>query len=121
MKLSPLELVEQLAALVPLPRAHLVRYGGCLALHSKLRNTIIPIPRQQGVDGYETKTGTPYWHGARLLGRVFDLDRTTCPLGRRGSLQISAASTHESVITCIMRHLKLASVHLLLHLPVVAK
>ena len=28
-KLAPLELVEQLAALVPLPRAHLVRYGGC--------------------------------------------------------------------------------------------
>jgi hypothetical protein len=28
-KLSPLELLEKLAALVPLPRAHLVRYGGC--------------------------------------------------------------------------------------------
>jgi hypothetical protein len=27
--LSPLELLEKLAALVPLPRAHLVRYGGC--------------------------------------------------------------------------------------------
>ncbi len=30
-KLSPLELIEKLAALVPLPRAHLVRYSGCLA------------------------------------------------------------------------------------------
>jgi hypothetical protein len=29
-KLSPLELLEKLAALVPLPRAHLVRYGGCV-------------------------------------------------------------------------------------------
>jgi hypothetical protein len=28
-KLSPLELLEKLAAIVPLPRAHLVRYGGC--------------------------------------------------------------------------------------------
>ena len=27
--LSPLELLEKLAALVPLPRVHLVRYGGC--------------------------------------------------------------------------------------------
>jgi hypothetical protein len=26
---SPLELLEKLAAIVPLPRAHLVRYGGC--------------------------------------------------------------------------------------------
>jgi len=45
-KLSPLELLEKLAALVPLPRAHLVRYGGCLAPHSKLRHEIIPTPRQ---------------------------------------------------------------------------
>ena len=30
-KLSPLELLEKLAAIVPLPRVHLVRYGGsCL-------------------------------------------------------------------------------------------
>ena len=27
-RLSPLELLEKLAALVPLPRVHLVRYGG---------------------------------------------------------------------------------------------
>jgi hypothetical protein len=35
-KLSPLELLEKLAALVPLPRVHLVRYAGCLAPHSTL-------------------------------------------------------------------------------------
>ena len=58
-KLSPLELLEKLAALVPLPRAHLVRYAGCLAPHSKLRAAIIPTPRQQGVNGDELKTGTP--------------------------------------------------------------
>jgi Putative transposase len=43
-KLSPVELLEKLAALVPLPRVHLVRYGGCLAPHSKLRDVIIPTP-----------------------------------------------------------------------------
>jgi hypothetical protein len=32
------------------------------------------------------------------------------PLCRRGSLRIIAAITQESVITCILRHLKLASV-----------
>jgi hypothetical protein len=109
-KLSPLELIEKLAALVPLPRAHLVRYAGCLAPHSKLRAAIMPTPRQQGVDGDKTKTGTPYWHWARLLGRVFDLDMATCPFCRRGSLQIIAAITQESVITRILRHLQLASV-----------
>jgi len=50
-KLSPLELMEKLAAIVPLPRVHLVRYGSCLAPHSTLRAAIISTPRQQGVDG----------------------------------------------------------------------
>jgi hypothetical protein len=122
-KLSPLELLEKLAAIVPLPRAHLVRYAGCLAPHGKLRAAIIPTPRQQGVDGEKTKTGTPYWSWPRLLGRVFDLDMGTCPFCRRGSLRIIAAILpplrgrrepcdlhQESVITRILRHLKLASV-----------
>jgi hypothetical protein len=30
-RLSPMELLEKLAALVPLPRVHLVRYGGAFA------------------------------------------------------------------------------------------
>jgi hypothetical protein len=109
-KLSPLELLEKLSAFVPLPRVHLVRSAGCLAPHSTLRDAIVHTPRQQGVDGEETKTGTPYWHWARLLGRVFDLAMVTCPLCRRGSLRIIAAITQESVITRILRHLKLASV-----------
>jgi hypothetical protein len=109
-KLSPLELLEKLSALVPLPRVHLVRYAGCLAPHSKLRDAIIPTPRQQGVNGDETKTRTSYWNWARLLGRVFALDMATCPLCRRGSLRIIAAMTQESVITRILRHLQLASV-----------
>src|SRR3989441_4264592 len=38
--LSPLELLEKLAALVPLPRVHLVRSGGCLAPHSHMSEAI---------------------------------------------------------------------------------
>jgi hypothetical protein len=122
-KLSPLELLEKLAAIVPLPRAHLVRYAGCLAPHSTLRDAIIPTPRQQGGDGEEAKTGTPYWHWARLLGHVFDVDMATClpplcgrrepcdlPFCRRGALRLIAAITQEAIITRILRHCKLASV-----------
>ena len=64
-KLSPVELLEKLAALVPLLRVHLVRYGGCLAPHSQLREAIIPTPRQQGVDGGDTRTGSSRWSWAR--------------------------------------------------------
>ena len=78
--------------------------------HSTLREAIRPTPRQQGVDGQDTPTGTPYWHWARLLGRIFDLEMATCPLCRRGALRIIAVITQESVITRILRHLQLASV-----------
>jgi hypothetical protein len=81
-----------------------------VAPHSTLRAAIIPTPRQQGVDGDASKTGTPSWHWARLLGRVFDVDMATCPVCRRGSLRIIAAITQESVMTRILRHCKLASV-----------
>ena len=109
-RLAPLELLEKLAALVPLPHVHLVRSGGCLAPHSHLRAAILPTPRQQGLDGEEVPTGTPYWPWARLLGRVFGLEMRTCPLCRRGSLHLMAVITQESVITRILRHLQLASV-----------
>src|SRR5499426_3563259 len=36
-RLAPVELLDKLEALVPLPHVHLVRYGGCLAPHSHLR------------------------------------------------------------------------------------
>ena len=107
-RLSPVELLEKLAALVPLPRVHLVRYGGCLAPHSHLRGAIIPTPRQQGVDEEQTETASPRWSWARLLQRVFALDMARCPWCQQGALRIIAAITQGEVIRTILRHLKLA-------------
>ena len=106
--LSPLELLEKLVALVPLPRVHLVRYGGCLAPHSLLRGTITPTPRQQGVEEPEASHAAPYWSWARLLKRVFALDMATCPFCRHGALRIIAAITQAEVIRTLLRHLKLS-------------
>ena len=72
-KLSPLELLEKLAALVPPPRVHQVRYAGCLAAHSNLRRSITPTPRQQGIDP-SARPVSPRWGWARLLKRVFAID-----------------------------------------------
>ena len=108
-RLSPLELLEKLAALVPLPHVHLVRYGGCLAPHSHLRAAILPTPRQQGLDGEEMPRSTPYWTWARLLKRVFALEMGTCPLCQRGTLRLIAVITQGAVIGKILRHLKLAA------------
>jgi Putative transposase len=107
-KLSPLELLEKLAALVPLPRQHQVRYGGCLAPHSHLRAAIIPTLRQQGADEPEGSTVSPNWTWARLLKRVFAIDMARCPVCHQGTLRIIAAITEGNVIQKILRHLKLA-------------
>jgi hypothetical protein len=109
-RLAPLELLEKLAALVPLPRMHLVRYGGCLAPHSHLRGAIIPTPRQQGMEAEAaTDTASPRWSWARLLKRVFALDMARCPFCQQGTLRIIAAITQGEVIRKILRHLKLAA------------
>jgi hypothetical protein len=107
-KLSSLELLEKLAALVPLPRLHLVRYGGCLAPHSKLRAAIILTPRQQGLEEPKDRSTSPNWTWARLLKRVFAIDRERCPVCQQGRLQIIAVIMEASVVNKILRHLKLA-------------
>ena len=109
MRLAPLELLEKLAALVPLPHVHLVRYGGCLAPHSHLRGAIIPPPRQQGLDAPEVCPTSPRWSWARLLQRVFGLDLAHCPFCPRGTLRLIAVITQGEVIRKILRHLKLAA------------
>jgi Putative transposase/Transposase zinc-binding domain len=108
-RLSPLELLEKLAALVPLPRMHLVRYGGCLAPHSHLRGAIVPTPRQQGMADEEHDTASPRWSWARLLKRVFALDMARCPFCQQGTLRIIAAITQGAVIRKILQHLKLSA------------
>jgi hypothetical protein len=108
MRLAPLELLEKLAALVPLPRMHLVRYGGCLAPHSHLRGAIIPTPRQQGMEDEGPDTGSPRWNWAHLLQRVFALDMAHCPFCQQGTRRIMAAITQGEVIRTILQHLKLA-------------
>jgi hypothetical protein len=47
MVMSPLDFMQRLAALVPRPRLHLIRFHGVLAPHAKLRSEIIPSPSQQ--------------------------------------------------------------------------
>ena len=42
--MSPLEFLQRLAALVPRPRLHLIRFHGVLAPNAKLRPQIIPSP-----------------------------------------------------------------------------
>jgi hypothetical protein len=83
--MSPLELMQRLAALVPPPRLHLIRFHGVLAPHAKLRAAIVPSPAhlatEHAAEHAQTHCSAPArmsW--ARLLKPVFDLDIEHCPL-----------------------------------------
>ena len=129
--MSPLEFMQRLAALVPRPRLHLIRFGvritllrevsgpplrehGVLAPNAKLRAQVVPQgpePSAQAASPAECEASCAHhrpvrlsW--ARLLKRVFDLDLEHCP-NCGGELKIIAAILEQPVIEKILTHLGL--------------
>jgi hypothetical protein len=114
MKLTPMELMERLVALVPRPRVHLTRYHGVLGPHYKHRKQIVPKPPELKVTGQEQdiidpkqlelkKKNIPW---ARLLARVFNIDVETCSKCG-GKMKIIAAIEDPKVIRKILEHMGL--------------
>jgi hypothetical protein len=116
--MSPLEFMQRLAALVPRPRLHLIRFHGVMAPNAKLRPLVVPQrPEVQGrtsevaaASECETETVQARPHRiswARLLKRVFDIDMQHCPNCGAGELKIIAAIFERPVIEKILSHLGL--------------
>jgi len=117
--MSPLEFMQRLAALVPRPRLHLIRFHGVLAPNAKLRPLVVPQgpPVQQEpaaqaavaaeceVETVQARPNRISW--ARLLKRVFDIDMQHCPNCGAGELKIIAAILERPVIEKILTHLGL--------------
>jgi hypothetical protein len=121
---SPLEFLEKLAALVPPPKHHLIRYHGILAPHSKWRHLIVPNKNkgsetEKGKDEAALLVTTPpdpllpdagtkrkrlTW--AQLLQRVFDIDISHCPQCG-GTMKAISAITEKTVIDKILTHMGL--------------
>ena len=114
--MTPMEFMQRLAALVPRPRLHLIRFHGVLAPNAKLRKAVVPVPPPP-----ETKPahaddcahlaagsakGRMRW--AQLLKRVFDIDIERCP-HCGGQLKLIAAIEEPAVIQRILTHLGLAA------------
>jgi hypothetical protein len=74
--LEPLELLERLAALVPLPRRPLVAYQGLLAPRARWRSALVPTPSP--AEAGAAAPGPRHWPWARLLRRVFGFDVLVC-------------------------------------------
>jgi len=108
--MSPLEFMQRLAALVPRPRLHLIRFHSVLAPNAKLRSKIIPTPPEPAAepsnDHAHAHRRTVRMSWARLLKRVFDIDIEHCP-NCGAALKIIAAIENPPVIVKILTHLGL--------------
>ena len=112
--MSPLEFMQRLAALVPRPRLHLIRFYGVLAPNAKLRAMVVPQEPEapaQAVAPAECEANCAHYRAvrlswARLLKRVFDLDLERCP-NCDGELKVIAAILEPPVIEKILTHLGL--------------
>jgi hypothetical protein len=111
-KMTQMEMMEKLAALVPRPRVHLTRFHGVLAPHYKYRKLIVPKKKEVlalAGDGTADKSSSSQriaW--ARLLKRVFNIDVEICPKCQ-GKLKIIAAIEDPKVIKQILNHMGLPS------------
>ena len=132
-KLTPMEFMERLVALVPRPRVHLTRFHGVLGPHYKYRKDIVPKQKSESllplpplqlvlvanpdataddvsgdsVDN-DKKPATKRISWAKLLSRVFDIDVSICAKCE-GPARIIAAIEDPKVIKQILEHLSLPS------------
>jgi hypothetical protein len=82
-EMSPIQVIEKLVAIIPLPRFHLTRYFGILASKAKNRSKIVPPPKESedvkprkiGKSGCPKKLYIPL---ATLLKRTFLIDVLVC-------------------------------------------
>jgi len=101
----------RLAALVPRPRVHLIRYAGAFARHAKIRPHVLVKARlevqadSQSSEPASTKPPSERsksW--ARLLRKVFNIDVESCHACGGKNVKIVAAIMKRDVITKILNH-----------------
>jgi len=125
--MSRLEFMQRLAALVPRPRLHLIRFGvritslrevsgpplrahGVLAPNAKLRALVVPQDAGSPAQAAPAAAAPCAHHRpvrlswAKLLKRVFEIDMEHCP-NCGGHLRIIAAIMEQPVIEKILTHL----------------
>lgn len=111
---DPLVLIERLVALIPHPREHQLKYHGCLAAASPVRDHVVPLPPSRrertasaaGADPNQPVVVRRYYTWAELLERVFGTRVLICP--RCGAARhMIAMITDPAIVRRILLHLKL--------------
>lgn len=98
-----MELVEKVIALIPPPRANLLRYHGIFGANSKIRKLIVPeVKEKKEGEGAPNKKK---W--AELLKRSFAIDILQCS-ACNGKMRVIATIKDPLVIRKILEHLGLS-------------
>jgi len=109
--LSPGEFLEKLAAIIPPPRSHLVKWGGVFAPNSPLRRKVVLKPDskkgihfKRGISADSNASGpSPKSLWARLLSQVFKVDVTKCDRCG-GGMEVAAAICDPDQARRYLRH-----------------
>lgn len=106
-QLSGVELIEKLAAAVPPPRGHLIRYFGVLAPNSKIRPYVVLVPKPKARDenGKLKSSAVCRKSWAELAKHTFKIDLTKCELCG-GSVRRLAVIRNPVIIRKILAHLQ---------------
>jgi hypothetical protein len=75
---EPLDFIARLAALVPRPRTHLVRFHGLFAPNARHRGLVVPAPAPEDAETTRSQTRAAMsW--AQRLRRLFAIHISRCP------------------------------------------
>jgi hypothetical protein len=111
LRLTPLELIERLAALIPPPRLHRHRYHGVLAPNSPQRPQVTALARQPAPPMPKAANASPasarspartLW--AVLLARIFEILPLRCALCG-AQMRLIAFVTEPPAVKTILAHL----------------
>jgi len=110
-RLTPLELIERLAALIPPPRLHRHRYHGVLAPNASQRVQVIALARQlpPPMPNAAHRSHAPARSPARilwavLLARIYEIFPLLCP-DCGGPVRIIAFLTEAASVNALLTHL----------------
>jgi hypothetical protein len=103
-ELEPLALIARLAALVPPPKRHLVRYFGVLSSHNASRSEVVPSPAEPTpatpVQQDKPKNRSRYIRWSELLRRTFGIELLCSKC--KGPLRLVALIKSEEVARRIL-------------------
>lgn len=103
---EPLDFLARLAALIPRPRSHLIRYHGVFAPNARHRALVLTTLRPRSTRAHDEPKARVLrfaMNWMQRLRRVYDIDISICTRCG-GAVKVLAVITQPGVIASILAH-----------------